>query len=176
MAVKLALRRGVVAAGASLAVAGTLLAPPSAVAEPWSKIDLPLIGKITEAERDYCAAHWVACGIEKDAAEWARSTAIWRYNNDASLEDGVGDAYRHCIFAGALTQRLGEEQATTLLNIHELQGPEVPLKVSIMDYANNATGVKIGAQANQKGGSDTWGWIMEQCGALADSGQLKTLK
>ncbi|WP_040738792.1 DUF6973 domain-containing protein [Nocardia tenerifensis] len=130
----------------------------------------------TQSERDYCMANAGDCLAADDAKNWATGVAEWRYqNNPRSLHNGVGDAFRHCIWAGAIAQRIGADRAATILSIHENKDDN-PLDEWLMDTANNETGVRLGVESNSKGGGDTWGWIMNRCGALADGGKLRTLR
>ncbi|WCT06142.1 DUF6973 domain-containing protein [Rhodococcus qingshengii] len=149
---------GAVALGISLAGAPAAHAGPS-----WSELQ-------------YCTLGAVDCAYGNDAANWASSITQWRYQDygPKAFHGGIADAYRHCTWGAALAQRVGEDRAMTLLTVHELDASDGDDHVQ-MDMENDRTGVSIGARANSRGGSDTWGWIMKQCAAQADSGQLTTL-
>jgi len=59
------------------------------------------------------------------------------------LHNGVGDAFRHCYWTCLLTRKLGQTVALDYSDYHEFSVPN-PCDESIMDYANNRIGVKIG--------------------------------
>lgn len=150
-----------------LAVLGISLAgAPAASASP------------TASEVIYCVSPRAGdCLHGQDAADWASGVTEWRYQNYSrqAFHGGIADAYRHCIWSGALAQRIGEDRAMTLVTVHELEATDGEDHVQ-MDMENDRTGVTIGGQANGRGGSDTWGWIMSQCAAKADSGLLTTIR
>ncbi|MEJ2064468.1 MAG: hypothetical protein P8X74_14530 [Reinekea sp.] len=59
-----------------------------------------------------------------------------------SASMGPGDAIRHCVLACSLTQRLGREDAMSILNRHE-NG-----QADMMDQYNNQMGCFIGEASN----------------------------
>lgn len=115
----------------------------------------------------------LSCVQVKDATDWARATAEWRYGGD-SLHNGVGDAFRHCIWAGAIANRVGYDAAYTQVIVHEDLSSD-PISEVSMDIANDLTGLEIGIRSHDEGGDDTWGWIMTECASLADAGELAGL-
>ncbi|MBJ7291625.1 hypothetical protein [Williamsia sp.] len=124
----------------------------------------------------YCTIGIVDCAAAQDAASWATGITQARYSSDdaQSFHGGRADSYRHCVWAGATAQRIGEDRAMTVLTVHELDATDGQDHVQ-MDIENDRTGAGIGDASNQQGVSDTWGWIMSQCAALADSGKLTRL-
>ncbi len=110
------------------------------------------------------------CYVNADAVAWARGAAEWLYPGPG-LEDGIGDAFRHCIWAGALSQRLGHDRAYTLVLIHE-NIPGNPLRKQAMDVYNDQKGLDIGHEANEAGVDDTWGYVIDRCRSMADARQL----
>jgi len=149
---------------AAVALAGglALSAPSSASAESPG-------GSPSFDELVFCAVEGT-CLTVQDTQRWALSTAAWRYPAGTQA-DGVGDAFRHCIWAGALANRVGYESAYTQTLGHENYTAESE-GAFFMDVSNDFVGLDLGVRSLSEGGSDTWGWIMNQCGALADSGQL----
>jgi len=97
-----------------------------------------------------------------------------------SLHNDTADAFRHCAWSGAITQRVGEARAERITTRHETAAPGRDSLQGYaemgMDLANNATGRSVGSQANSEGGSDTWGWIIDRCYSLATSDQLVVLE
>jgi hypothetical protein len=125
----------------------------------------------------YCALSW-SCLQAKDASDWALSTAEWRYP-DSFASDGKGDAYRHCIYSGALAQRIGYTNAYTLVMVHEdmvaASNDSNLMARNTMDVTNDMIGLGIGVRARNEGWDDQWGWIMSQCEQKVESGELAGL-
>jgi hypothetical protein len=165
------LRRAAVILG-SVSLMG-FAATGSAQASPATGIPWPEVyGCVTDFDLGACAA-------ARDAEGWALGTAQALFPA-ASLEDGQGDAFRHCAWNGAITQRVGSERAERVTTRHEVLDPrrQNDMRGYLtmgMDLANNASGRAIGARANAEGGSDTWGWIIDECYAAATNGSLVTL-
>jgi hypothetical protein len=157
-----------VTAGLWITILG--VASPTAVADPT--IYVPGSGTLTWAEFTYCASHIGECNNAKDAAQWAEGVTIGKYGgNNEELHNGVPDAFRHCLWSGAMAQRMGTDTALTIANNHELLD-SAPGSEASMDSYNNHIGVTIGEQSNGVGTSDTWGWIMHECSERADTGAL----
>lgn len=116
----------------------------------------------------YCLVN-VSCSTVQDATDWASNTAKWRYPN-AKQHNDKADAFRHCIWAGALANRLGYDKAHVQSIGHEQDGD--PLDEVLMDVANDLVGLDIGVKSLSEGGKDQWGWIMKECGSLADAHKL----
>lgn len=118
-----------------------------------------------------CVGDPEGCWAAQDAANWALGTALWLYPAE-TLEDGAGDAFRHCSWSAALTQRVGGQRAEAITTRHEYASTPSSLSARVMDLGNKMIGREVGAQANDEGGSDTWGWIIQRCSALQDAGVL----
>lgn len=121
-----------------------------------------------------CYFNAKACAYAKDAQQWAESITRWKFPNEIALNTRA-DAFRHCTWSAALTQRVGFETAWQILSTHETSASSQPANQLRMDMANNYTGTQIGMKARREGGSDQWGWIMNKCEKLARSGQLETI-
>jgi hypothetical protein len=128
-------------------------------------------GGASSDEIAWCAMNF-SCLIVNDATSWASSTAEWKYPE--SLHNGKGDAFRHCIWAGALANRVGYDRAFTQVMVHEDPATE-PMNEVSMDVANDLTGLGIGDRSRTEGGSDSWGWIMSECATQADGRALAGL-
>lgn len=120
-----------------------------------------------------------ACAAAADAWPWSQGTAKALFPGEG--EDGTrADAFRHCAWSGAIAQRVGvtdAEQVTTAHETNTADRDNLPAYASMaMDLANNATGHALGARANAEGGSDTWGWIIDQCYNLASTNQLVVIR
>jgi hypothetical protein len=115
------------------------------------------------------------CAVMNDATNWARRTAEWKYPNSFA-NNGAGDAFRHCIWAGALAQRMGYEVAYTAVLLHESadassSDPE-KTATSAMDAFNDYVGLELGRRSRKVDTKDTWGWIMNQCEKRTDNHEL----
>lgn len=97
----------------------------------------------------------------------AARDAIERAERDFpdSLQDGKGDAVRHCYWSGRLHRDMSPERADEILSNHEF-GRNDP-----HDHHNNSVGKSIGASARDHGTDDNGVW--EKCKGSADSGGLK---
>lgn len=159
-----ALIRGAIVAASSTAIFAVGINTAQAAPSP---------GSAEPGELAWCAnpGNWQACAAGQDAANWAWGTALWLYP-DTFATDGRGDAFRHCLWSGATAQRVGENKALELTTNHEKNARDQVDSSRKMDLKNNATGAALGARSNQVGGSDTWGWILNECRARADAGQL----
>lgn len=124
-----------------------------------------------------CYFNAKACVYANDAKDWAESVTEWRFPlTQESNHNTRSDAFRHCSWSAALTNRVGSDTAWQILSTHETSSKRQPEAELRMDMANNYTGTKIGLEARSKGGSDQWGWIMNKCERLARSGQLEVLQ
>lgn len=152
-----------------------LTAGTAAAYEPdgdiWSE---PVYAGATAYEIAYCLTHGDVCTAARDAQQWAYSITAWKFPG-VTPHDNAADAFRHCSWAGAMSQRVGYGRAVEVLSNHEASTNNTPAEYE-MDISNNAVGAVLGTRSNYEGGSDTWGWIMNQCNTLARSGQLVTIK
>jgi hypothetical protein len=153
------------AATAALIAGSTTLALASPANAVSSSYD------ITGDELFYCVAT-ASCPAWQDSANWASSTAEWLYPD--STWNGKGDAFRHCLWAGALANRVGYDTAFTLVMIHEDTTTD-PMNEVTMDATNDAIGLDLGIRSVSEGGADQWGWILSQCQQRAESGELSGL-
>jgi hypothetical protein len=146
--------------GAALLVGGLALGPatPARADSFDASID----------EYGWCAMNF-SCLVVEDARQWATGTAEWLYSD--SLHNGAGDAFRHCAWAGAIANRVGYETAYTQVVVHEDLSAD-PMEEITMDIANDLIGLEVGVRSLDEGGDDTWGWILRECAARADGGQL----
>ena len=119
-------------------------------------------------EHAWCAMNF-SCLVVEDARQWATGTAQWLYSD--SLHNGAGDAFRHCAWAGAIANRVGYDTAYTQVVVHEDLSAD-PMEEVTMDIANDLIGLDLGVRSLVEGGDDTWGWILHECAARADGGQL----
>lgn len=120
-----------------------------------------------------CVANPGECQVALDAQSWAQNVTAWKYNG-ASGHNDRADSFRHCIWTGAMAQRLGYERAGRIAAWHEVKEGQ-PTREYDMDVANNAMGLMTGSIANRHGGSDTWGWIMNRCQHYERTNQLHGL-
>lgn len=120
-----------------------------------------------------CVGDPNGCNIAaNDAGPWALGVAQARYPAE-TLHNGSGDAFRHCIWAGAVTQRIGGDRAWNILAAHEAGTPLGSERA--MDYGNNLIGIAVGEQSVIHGGSDTWGYIIDTCAQLGQADRLYML-
>lgn len=149
-----------VPAALALSLSSGLTAPANA--------EEPGVGELAS-----CVSDPNGCFIAKDAANWALGVAEWKYGADPDgLHNGAGDAFRHCIWSAAITQRIGADRAEAITTEHEDAESDEPQVERDMDLGNNAVGRNIGSDANAEGGSDTWGWIIDQCQEYQQAGLL----
>lgn len=130
---------------------------------------------LTFDEKLNCAFNTSACLHAEDAKRWAKSVTKWKFPNESDLNTRA-DAFRHCIWSAALTNRVGVETAWQILSTHETSAVAQPEEQLQMDMLNNYTGTRIGMDSRREGGKDQWGWIMKKCEKLARSGQLEVLQ
>lgn len=142
--------------------------PVKIAEEAWSW-DVPT----TDASY-YEAAHCFLrdnCAETKDALAWALDVTESEYGTNKGNGD-ESDAFRHCLWAGALSNRLGQDEAKSILSNHEVIAYSQDKKHLEMDMSNNWTGAEIGAKSKKQGGEDEWGWVIEKCESKARSGEL----
>lgn len=112
-----------------------------------------------------------SCVHGVDAMNWAKSVTAWRFPDSKGLND-MADAFRHCSWIGALTTRVGANDASRVGFMHEDVAPNNPPDELRMDRMNNYIGTQIGKKAVESGTSDQWGYVMQQCEAQARNHQL----
>ena len=124
-----------VAVLALVAAAGPAAAPAGAAGD-----DQP-----TFAEMAFCALNLDDCERAKALAEDATATSLARYP-EWSLADGVGDAFRHCLWSGLMTMEWTRGEAKGYGDRHE-DHPVLPgetlvhhVEASFMDRHNNSWG------------------------------------
>ncbi|MFF2842446.1 DUF6973 domain-containing protein [Paenarthrobacter sp. NPDC057981] len=124
-----------------------------------------------------CSFNAKACVYANDAKKWAESITEWKFPiAQESNHNTRSDAFRHCSWSAALSNRVGFDTAWQILSTHETSAKRQPEAELRMDMANNYTGARIGLEARSKGGNDQWGWIMNKCEKLARAGQLEVLR
>lgn len=147
--------------GATLALGMTVVTPSGP-----AHAESPSAGEVLA-----CVGDPAGCVAAQDAARWALGVAQSRYAV-VSLEDGSGDAFRHCAWSGALTQRVGDARAEAITTRHEYARQPASYSAQAMDFGNNYIGRWVGARSGAEGGSDTWGWIIDRCAQLQAAGWL----
>lgn len=148
--------------GSSLLVSATvsatlLLSPPDAGADAF-----------TDAV-DCTSLYGLDCAHAADAKTWAENVTTWKF--PGSAHNNMADAFRHCAWIGALSTRIGEQDAYTVGFIHERNsdGPDSEFQ---MDDWNNYTGAGIGSDAVTSGTPDQWGYVLRQCETKARNYEL----
>lgn len=157
-----------VAAAVVAMLAGGGVAAPQASAEPT--IYVPGGRTLTFSEVAYCLSHAADCINGDDAGKWAESVSAGTYP-ELDQHNTKADAFRHCLWTGAMAQRMGRSGALAIADNHEVQATQ-PAGEASMDSHNNVVGASLGEQSNSVGTSDTWGWILDQCYQRAESGSL----
>jgi len=109
------------------------------------------------------------CTTAVDVKDWALRTAQWKYP-ESFATDGKGDAFRHCIWAGALSQRVGYDTAYTAVMIHEYD--EGGSSTATMDAFNDYVGLELGPRADSARPKNAWGWIVDECEQRAENQEL----
>lgn len=159
-------RRAAVIAGSAALIAAAMGSPAQA--------ETPQPGEYLN-----CITNVAACAAANDASPWALGMAQWLFRGEG-MDGTRADAFRHCAWSGAITQRVGAAAAEDVTTAHETNAPDrdnLDDYASMgMDLANNATGRTVGERANAEGGSDTWGWIINECYSRATTGQLVVLR
>ncbi|CAF0989857.1 unnamed protein product [Didymodactylos carnosus] len=87
------------------------------------------------------------CSTAKKDAQTAAQEAEYHY--PATIHNGVGDAYRHCLWNALMTLHIGADQAKTVADNHEDLG-EGPAHEKQMDLKNNLIGREIGTKATSE--------------------------
>ncbi len=62
----------------------------------------------------------------------------------------------------------GSRGPAAIVTRHE-DAAQSPLSEKAMDMGNNMISISLGDNANQHGGSDTWGWIIGKCQNLEEA-------
>jgi hypothetical protein len=170
-------RHGRSRSGSSFRVFAVMVAVALGLAGPLSSsahaADNDVYRGATTWELLRCATNWDECQVALDAQNWALSVTHWKYPG-STMHNDRADSFRHCIWTGAMAQRLGYERAGRIAAWHEVKEGQ-PTREYDMDVANNAMGLMTGSIADQHGGSDTWGWIMDRCQRYERTGQLHGL-
>jgi hypothetical protein len=130
----------------------------------------------SDAERRYCfytnifnlwncytAWNWAQIALGEAQSRFPAST----------LHNGIGDAYRHCMWAGCLARVLGYNSAKPILDAHEQLPYSVqPWAEKMMDLHNNTWGLYFGSRLS------FWDifWyqtLRDKCAAGTRNGQLR---
>jgi RHS repeat-associated protein len=92
-----------------------------------------------------CNTYFVTAKLVLDAEE---KFVKWLAKNRPGISNaqrvGVGNAYRHCLFAGLLCWQLGQIEAAGFLNRHE--EVSTSLEDSLTDSSNNLVGLQFGSE------------------------------
>lgn len=143
---------------------------------PISRVDpsgLDWLGTYNDKEAAYCRnlGNFTACAINLVLGEKAASTAIVKYGYLSSVNEGKGDACRHCLWQAALTLGLGWRRAEAFGNLHEgypannwIYWRSAPTWAVRMDLYNNQYGRRVGETARANGYK--WDWLVRKCQAL----------
>jgi hypothetical protein len=159
--------RSRLAAGVSACTAGLVLALSGPASPAQAETPSP-------DELAWCIGNGT-CAVMNDASNWALRTARWKYPGSVA-NNGAGDAFRHCIWAGVLAQRMGYDTAYTAVLLHESSDASSSdsnkTATASMDAFNDYVGLDLGRRSNKVGTKDTWGWIMNQCDKRANNHEL----
>lgn len=113
------------------------------------------------------------CWHLQSTSDWATITTDWKYPGGNLMDGTKQNAFKHCIWIGALATRLDESSAYRAGFVHEeMARSGQPPEFREMDEWNNFVGASIGADAKRKNLPDQWGYVVDQCYSLAESGQL----
>jgi len=142
--------------------------------------------KLNGLEKKYCILNplnWGVCYKAFKHAEVAYAEAEKKFAKN-TLEDGKGDAFRHCYWNARMAIDIGFQRAKTIADNHEngIQIKDADKKGKqkrAMDLKNNDFGRKIGISFQRsapKLGKNKWyAQSMTRCGEAARNGELKTL-
>lgn len=86
-----------------------------------------------------------------------------------------GDAFRHFLWSGLVTNKIGEDRARLFLDTHETGDPNQPLLEKEMDTFNNEQGIKQARQLQKEGIFSTENQEREALKVLR-GGKLKVLE
>ena len=161
---------GVPACGDTATAPSTDNKPSNGKNSPSTSPQIPVPPKVKEG-LDCAVNNLSSCFHAEDAEKWARSVTAWRFPDSKGLND-MADAFRHCSWIGALTTRVGANDASRVGFMHEDAAPNNPPDELRMDRMNNYIGTQIGKKAVESGTSDQWGYVMQQCEAQARNHQL----
>jgi RHS repeat-associated protein len=97
-------------------------------------------------ERARCRGNLLECAVWGRESWFATEEAKSRFGRSV-FTDGLGDAYRHCLWQCGLTARLGARRAESWGDIHEAQGNVSGREAlaRLMDQRNNRTGRRLGS-------------------------------
>jgi hypothetical protein len=125
---------------------------------------------LTAAEQRFIASHPTLANKIKEDSFKARDEARVRFPDEASRNNGPGDAFRHCYWAALLTRDIGVNNALAFTEAHE-NFPGNPLDEKAMDLYNNTQGISIGN--GRKRATDVQ--LADLCAQALTDGKLKTL-
>lgn len=121
---------------------------------------------------DCFALYNLDCAHAQDAQLWARDVAAWVFPEHAVQHNDMADAFRHCVWIGALATRVGQQDAYTVGFMHEEYAEDNPSEEYAMDDWNNFIGSMIGEDAVNAGVEDEWGHVLAECESRARSYEL----
>jgi len=131
-------------------------------------------------ERRWCVPpwRWGKCRTARRLADQALTSAQRTFPPE-TLGNGRGDAYRHCLWSGEMTLKLGASTAKGFGDRHE-QVSDNPSAERHMDLSNNAKGRDFARRIRGANGAsspaDSPGSLRASCRAAANNGQLIVLK
>lgn len=165
---------GVTRLAGAAAIAATVATMSVVSPAPEASADYTIFGSnVSWAEISWCAGHPVQCAVAKDAEDWATRVTAWKFPQDPKPHETAGDAFRHCAWNGAMSQRLGRAGALEVSENHEVAAAtRQTAEEGKMDRFNNRQGAAIGEMANAAGVSDTWGYVLDTCLSMATNGGL----
>lgn len=126
-------------------------------------------GSANFEEWRYCSApsRWMICASVIGLGDDAEDLALTMFPPE-SQDGGVGDAFRHCAWAGTIAVKHGADKAREFTDRHEAGNDRNDPGVA-MDFANNATGIAFAETAEKTGD------VMVACENAAKAGQLVTV-
>lgn len=128
------------------------------------------VGQLNAAEKRYCAnpLRWKRCvtAYDKLGGE-AMDSAARRF--PASLHNGKGDAYRHCIWSGHMQIEWSTAQAKKFGDLHEDFDGNPP-REKRMDYHNNWVGRVMGENVGSGTKEERKERIRDRCQAATGAG------
>lgn len=132
-------------------------------------------GQLTPAEQKLIEEHPFAA--LNGFVQAQRAVTMTELHFLRSAGDDESDAYRHFVWAGLMTQQLGESLARQILEAHEQMPKNVSaseIKSSEMDKYNNAKGIQAALQL-EKEGTLTASDISQKALQALKNGELQVL-
>lgn len=147
-----------------------------AVNSPITRIDPTGTESPTWAEVAFCVQpwNWWSCYNAQWTSELAKNLALMYYSR-ASLTDGAGDAFRHCVWSACMAKVMGWWLAAVHGNLHEIGAPDQNPQRLRMDSHNNYWGRVVGVNIAWW----DWNWvntIVNNCKWLLNNGYLIRLR